>query len=126
MIKPLYIKSTESTAEFIFDNEKQIFQMSGSSMPENAKKSFDPVLLWVKEYGINPDSDSMNVDFKFKYFNTSSTRKIMAMFEILESLQSKEFKILIRWYYSEGDERMLEEGEGFEELCDLKFEFIKL
>lgn len=123
-MKPLYIEPTDDSAEFIFDNEKQIFQLKGSSMPENAADSFDPVISWIYEYGENLENNIMTVEFMFEYFNTSSTRKIMEVLDALESIDNKDHKVIIKWYFDNDDERMKEEGEGYADLCDLQFEFI--
>lgn len=124
-MKPLYVKSTDCTAEFIFDNKKQIFKIKGSSLPENAENSFNPVIAWVEEYGKHPSSKIMIVEFMFDYFNTSSLRKILTLLETLEAIQSDDLKVFVKWYYSAGDDRIREEGEELEELCDLDFEYIE-
>lgn len=123
-MEALYIKETEDSAEFTFDAKKQIFQLKGTSMPENARAFFDPIIEWIIEYGEYPTEDIMYVDFMLTYFNTASAKKIMEILDELEKINNDEHKVIIRWYYDEDDDRMKEEGEGYEELCDLTFEYI--
>ena len=59
-----------------------------------------------------------------EYFNTSSSKCILDVFKKLESIADSE--VSIKWFYEEDDEDMLEAGEDYEAIIDLKFEMIEV
>ena len=75
---PLVINSTEDTPEVIFDPTTGKFTITGTSIPENARKFYDQILAWNDEYLKDPNADT-SVSFKLKYFNTASTKYLFDM-----------------------------------------------
>ena len=82
---PLVINGTEDTPEVIFDPETGKFSITGTSIPENARKFFDQILAWNDEYLKKPNDDT-SVSFKLKYFNTASTKYLFDMMVQLKAL----------------------------------------
>ncbi len=91
-------------------------------MPENAFEFYDTVLRWVKEY-----SNTLNVplilEMKFQYFNSSSSRYIFEILNVLERSRFKENYRII-WISERNDDLMIEKGEELKSLSDLVFEVV--
>ena len=124
-MEALYIKPEGLMPGVIFDKEKAKFEIFGISCPTNAFEFYDPIFEWLEEYMENPLETTI-LDLKLVYFNTSSAKLIVNMINRFNSLKfiGNDFKI--RWYYSEEDEDMKEEGEEFEDMLNIEFEIIPL
>lgn len=118
------IKGSTYIPTVLFDHETGILEMSGESYHEYTIEFFQPILKWLQEY-LETSGRKIVFNFKMTYFNTSSSRRFLEIFDMLEEYQNnKDGKIEIKWYYKEGDVDMLESGEEYAEDVDLNFEFI--
>lgn len=118
----LKIERTEDTPEVYFDGESGELFMAGISFPDNVERFFTPVMMWLDEY-INNPAPVTNVVFKFKYFNTSSSKKIYEILCFLDKLKSKGNEISIKWLYSEEDEDIRAAGIRYANMINFVFDF---
>lgn len=91
-------------------------------MPENAFEFYDQVLRWVKEYSNNVNVP-LTLEMKFEYFNSSSSRYIFEILNVLEKSRFKEYYRII-WVSERDDDLMIEKGEELKSLSDLVFEVV--
>ncbi len=117
-MKALNLESTEDTPKIIFDQENNIFDISGRSLPEDSAEFYQPVLSWLEEYSNTP-SPKINLEFKLEYFNTASSKLILDILSKLEDIEEAN----VTWYFHEDDEDMQEAGEEFSELVEVPFDF---
>jgi len=118
------IKGSTYIPTVLFDPDTGILEMSGESYHEYTIEFFQPILKWLQDFLETPDREIV-FNFKMTYFNTSSSRRFLEIFDMLEEYQNnKGGKVLINWYYKEGDVDMLESGEEYSEDVDLEFKFI--
>ena len=82
----LNITETYDTPGIIFDSPKNIFEISGRSLPENTKEFYAPVMQWLSEYVKKPNKETL-FTFKLDYLNSSSTRKIIEMIFLLQNIK---------------------------------------
>ena len=113
----LIIKGTSTTPEINFKANGEL-EMSGKSIPSNAHKLFDPVLNWLEKY----NSEVTIFSVKLEYFNTSTSK---VLYDILNMLESKHENggLTIKWYYEEGDEDVLDTGHYYQSMMNTPFEF---
>lgn len=121
MLEKLIIESTEDTPKVIFDIEKNFFQISERSLPENAIGFYEPILNWLHQYANSP-LDLTVFEFKLEYFNTASAKQIAKLLLILENVGKKN-NVVINWFYKKEDSDMLSSGTRFSKLIDLNFNF---
>lgn len=121
----LEITASEDSPSILFDSNKGLLEIAGKSLPEDAIVYYAPLEKAVKEYVKTPQKRTM-VNFKLEYLNSSSAKKILEIITLLESLPSQGFQVDINWYYNAEDEEMLEEGEEFRRMTDLKVTLEKL
>lgn len=119
----LYIEKTKATPAVNFDADSGVLEISGESYPENSMKFYQPVFNWLQQYLSETDRPIV-FNFKLDYFNTSSSKCILNILEMLEDAHSKGRKIDLNWYYQEEDDDMLENGQEFAEDMSLQFNFI--
>jgi hypothetical protein len=104
--------------------EKGIFQFSGRSIPEDAKKIFKPVIEWIKGY--KPiDSNLTTINFCFDYLDTSSSKCVYDILIALDDIYSQGHNMVINWYYEEGDDDMLDLGIHLKSFIKAPFNFIE-
>ncbi len=108
-----------------FNKESGKFKIYGVSCPENAFEFYEPLFKWFDEYQLNPLRNTV-LDFNLEYFNTSTAKFLYIFMSKLENLSDSEHEVKIRWHYDVYDEDMKEEGEEFENIVDVNFEFIPL
>lgn len=119
----LHIAKTKYTMEINFDKDTGILDMAGSSYPENALDFFDPVIDWIKNYISRVDKPVV-MNIRLNYLNTSSTKCILDIFEILNQYHKSAGHVKINWYYEEDDDDIKETGEELAEDFDFPITFI--
>ena len=68
----------------------------------------------LQEYSDLGSSETITFVFKLIYFNSSSARVLMKLFELLDEI-AEERNVEIEWHYHEEDDTMEEFGEEFAE-----------
>ena len=96
--------------------------IEGESYPENASKFFDPILVWVENFVKTGVPVELNL--RLQYFNSSSSKFILDLIDILDNHHEEGGKVKVNWHYADDDEDILESGEEFAEDLSLNFNFI--
>jgi len=109
--------------EVNLNHETGILEMEGSSYPENALDFFNPIIEWIKTF-ISEENKPMTINIRLSYLNTSSTKCILDIFELLEDYHTAGGEVKINWYYAEDDEDIMETGEELGEDFAFPIEFI--
>ena len=122
-MKPLNIEATHDTPMVHFDKYTNQFEITGASLPPNIFEFYNPLLEWLKGYCKNPNAVT-HLKLRFEYLNTSSTKMILNIISVLESITKKGRKVEILWYYDSGDLEMKEMGEEFATNCSIPFSII--
>ncbi len=121
-MEALYLDATDETPEVKLDKDKNVFEFSGKSLPEDVVTFYNPILDWLDNY-----SEDLNevteVKFRLDYFNTASSKMILDILLKLEEFQDLGKEVKIKWYFAEDDEDMEEAGEEYAEIVDLPFEY---
>jgi len=111
----LKIQATKSSPEIFFDAKSNILSMIGESYPENTAKFYEPVFSWMEEYISSTIDQQIIFNIELIYFNSSSSKVLMDIFDILEIASKAGKKIKLNWIYDEDNDAALEYGEEFEE-----------
>ncbi len=121
----LTIKSTPKTPDVAFDAASGVLEIKGMSCAEHALNFYKPIYEWLDEYIQNPAADTV-LNFKLKYFNTSSAKCILQLLEKVEKLNSAGKKLTINWYFVTDDEQMIADGENYSSIIGIPFNMIEL
>ncbi|OFX61113.1 MAG: nuclear pore complex subunit [Bacteroidetes bacterium GWA2_30_7] len=119
----LEIEKSDYTPYVIFDKSKNLLELGGRSLPENAIEFYNPIIGWLIEYSEKPNAKTI-FDIKLEYFNTPSSKKILDILTIMEEIQRSGKDVIINWYYDIEDKDMIDAGKEFAEFVELKFNFI--
>lgn len=122
-MESLQIESTKKTPEVFFSPEGRI-KLSGRSIPEDASKFYEQLCEWTYNYCLQP-ADLTTVDVDLEYFNSGSSKSLLLILQSLAEITKHGHRLIINWYYEEGDDDILERGEYFESILEVKFNFIE-
>lgn len=116
------IEKTKSTPKIIIDEKK--LSIEGESSPENSLEFYKPVFDWLEEK--KGTKDSIEIKLFFDYFNTSTSKCIIDILDIINNLKKDNKEIKFIWAYREYDEDMLESIKEFLENSEFVFEIEKV
>ena len=89
--------------------------LRGESYPENAAAFYGPLLVALKDYLAGRRNDAIRVDVDLIYFNSSSTKMLLNLFELLNDAASNGNEVTLNWYYDPDDETVKEFGDDLAE-----------
>ncbi len=107
---PLLTEAAADKPKVIFDKTNGEFLIEGISMCEDALSFYKPLIAWIKQYALDPNSQTV-VKFRLFYFNTASSKMILDVMLRFEELYHMGYDVKIEWYYRPDDEDMEEAGE---------------
>ena len=105
-------------------NPGGLIRIRGRSVHENALEFFKPVDDWVNDY-INEPADVTSIDMKFDYLNSANAKILIQLIHKISRVRLFNKKLIINWYYEEGDEDIYERGEYFSSVLNIPFNFVK-
>lgn len=96
-----------------FNFETGVCEISGESYMEETQKFYEPIMNWLNQYV----TEKKNIEFNIKvtYFNTSSSRFIMEILQLLQNFKTQGNSVIINWYYKKDDPDMLNEIKDYAE-----------
>jgi len=124
LIDQIYIEGTRKTPSISLDSNG-IIKIEGRSIPEDAELFFRDVVTWMNTY-VESGSKSTRVDFSFEYLNSGTSKVILQMLKSLKDLTVNGHTLTINWYYEEGDDDILERGEYYASILNMKINFIEV
>jgi hypothetical protein len=123
-MEELRILPTKNTPEIIL-NPEGIIRIKGRSIHENVTDFFEPIEDWISEY-ITVPAEITSVDMSLEYFNSASAKIFIHLLQKITYVTLKHKKFIFNWFYEDGDDDILERGEYFATVLDVRFNFIKL
>lgn len=123
-MEELEIKKTASTPKVSYSLEDTTLRVEGRSFPENARDFYGPIIQWI-ESNTNEFADKLTVSINLEYYNTASSKFLMEIFHLLESIQnSGTCTVTILWHYMEDDDDMRDAGLEYKQFIHVPFEII--
>ncbi len=129
----LLIERTSVTPKVDFNPNKNLFEICGSSRPEDVRVFYGPILNKVeafrKEIAYKTDDYIDNpfvFNFKFNYFNSSSAKFILDILIEVNNFHLDGINIQVNWFFEEGDDDMKEVGEELTEMLDIQPQYIMI
>jgi len=120
----MQITETNDSPYFLLDKNTGIIMLKGKSTLILTMNFYEPIIELIKIYvDTKPQYTKMIVDLEF--FNTSSSKYILLIFQELRQLISMNLKVEVDWYYTDDDESMYEAGGDYSDIVkDLPFNLI--
>jgi hypothetical protein len=118
----IHISRTNQTPEFIFKPDG-IIKIVGRGLFNDKPEITDQLLSWIDEYQRNPAKVTY-VTIAFEYLNSLSTIILVTLLQSLARINRQSKTLVIKWYYEDDDEEILERGKYISFSFDIPIEFI--
>lgn len=120
----LTIAPTGRTPAIDFDFDGGLLRLSGESYPDDVATFFGPVFAALRDYLTTPGG-AVRFDIELVYFNSSSAKALMNMFQMLDQAAEAGCRLTVNWFYATDDDTMKEFGEDFsEDLAHVTFNLV--
>jgi hypothetical protein len=124
-LQDLIIEKTQSTPHILFSQATGTLMIRGESFPENSAKFYAPVLEWLRQCVAELEDSKMTLEFEIIYFNSSTSKVFMTIFDMLQAELECGKDISVVWKCDESNETAIECGEEFkEDLEGLPFDIV--
>merc|ERR1711879_1056042 len=98
------VQATTSSPSINFDPDAMTFEIKGESYPENCWAFYSPVFDWLSDFFDTVNGTLVEIDMEIIYFNSSSSKTFMDLFEMLDDQAERGKKIVVNWRYHEENE----------------------
>ncbi|WP_135078995.1 DUF1987 domain-containing protein [Terasakiella sp. SH-1] len=123
----IQIEATERSPEINFNFSENNFSIKGESYPEDVNEFFGPIIGKLENHVQELEGGNINFTFELIYFNSSTAKILMGLFDLLDEGAEKGNNIAIKWLFEEDDENMEELGEEYgEDLEHAQFELVEI
>ncbi|MCW3481835.1 DUF1987 domain-containing protein [Neisseriaceae bacterium JH1-16] len=111
----VYLAATSATPEVDFRFDAHRLSLKGESYPENAQAFYGPLLDAASAYLAGSRGADIRIDVQLAYFNSSSTKLLMSLFELFNQAALSGNHVVVNWFHDEEDDTILEFGEEIAE-----------
>jgi hypothetical protein len=116
----MFIEATKSTPQILY--QAGVLSIAGESYPENSFAFFEPVFAWFHQ--TLPTLDALTLEINLKYMNSSSTKCLLDLLDLLADATTAGKSVSVTWRYEEGNDRALDLAEEFKEDFDFPFAIV--
>lgn len=95
VLPPLDLPATEVTPRVWFDSVARTLSLAGESYPEHVADFYQPIQEWVAEY--LRSGEPLYVKIALDYLNTSSTKALLDLLELIEANAQGDGRIAVHW-----------------------------
>lgn len=121
-MEKLLIPETKHSPLIAVDPDRNIFEITGKSFPEDSKKIYSPLLEYLDKNKSNLPS-TINFKFNLFYISSSSIISIKQVLLKLKEIANEGRNIEILWFHDEDDEDIKKTGEDYVKITGLNFKF---
>ncbi|OQX98785.1 MAG: hypothetical protein B6I20_10645 [Bacteroidetes bacterium 4572_117] len=97
-----------------FNADTGICEIEGESYLEDTIEFYSPLFKWLKEYCVEINKP-ITFNFRLRYFNTSSSKCIIDILNILKKYKDDGGTAEVYWYYDAEEEDIEDELEEIED-----------
>jgi len=116
------IKATSTSPRIAYRTEDRTLEIIGESYPENSFEFFAPLFSWLDARLKDPAP--LKVEIDISYMNSSSTKCVLDLLDMLEEAHGGGREVSVSWFYDDGNDRALDLAEEFKEDVKLPFAII--
>ena len=118
----LVIPAGHRTPYIKFDMSSGIFEIKGSSLPENPQVFFQPVFEWMDE-NLEKNISPIAFECDFEHLNSVSNKYLLEIFRRTLKKNPKPEQVKVCWVCDEDDEDLRELGMDMKDILGIPFEF---
>lgn len=95
-----------------FNAESGVCEISGESFLEDTVEFYKPVIEWLEEF-TQTQKKPIAFIIKLSYFNTSTSRSLLDILNVLKNYEDNGGEVVINWHYDPSDVDMEEDIEDY-------------
>ena len=118
----LDIPATTSTPRISFEPATNRLLLCGESYPENSFSFYAAIFAWLKEHLAS--GRALTLDIDVAYMNSSSTKCMLDLLDLLEESFRKGRQVEIFWRYDRENPRSFDLAEEFREEVTFPFTIV--
>jgi len=122
LVQKLQISPTKDTPAIVLDLDGFI-NIKGRWLNGNGADFIKPTLDWIDGY-LHEPAEITYFDIHLEYFNGIYRSVLLSLIRKILTVRLKHKKLFINWFYEEGDEEMLIEGEYMSSVLNVPFTYI--
>jgi len=107
---PLHIQATSTTPEVHIDPSTARISIEGSSYPSHPEAFFQPIIDHIQQW-VDLGVNELNIVFALHYVNTSSSKYLLRLLQLLDKAYAPGKKFELHWHYLDYDSDIKEQGE---------------
>jgi len=111
MTTDLFLPGEKDKPEVDFRFSQHHLTLRGESYPENAAAFYGPLLAALKDYLDTCQKETITFDVDLVYFNSSSTKMLLNLFELLNEAAEAGNNVTLNWHFDAEDETVREFGD---------------
>ncbi|MBI3512020.1 MAG: DUF1987 domain-containing protein [Bacteroidetes bacterium] len=123
-METLYIEHSKITPRINLDAKKNIFSISGRSIPADATVFYLSSDKWAELFTKNFTGNAVTFDIKLDHLNTGSVRSILSILAKFLKMRSRGVTVTINWHHEAEDEDIRDKGEEMSMILEHPFVFI--
>ena len=108
-----------------FSGKTGICEISGESFLEDTVDFYTPLIEWLENYTTEIKKPLAFI-IKLTYFNTSTSRCILDLLNVIKDYEEDEGEVVVNWHYDVNDTDMEEDIEDYMIDTGLKINLISL
>ncbi|MCS6904146.1 MAG: DUF1987 domain-containing protein [Bacteroidia bacterium] len=120
-----YKAPTKDTPEMIINKATGDLILRGNSYPSDSVAFYSHIIDWYRTQIETGKYPNINIDFYFDYINTSSTKLIIQLLDLLENQIAAGRTCVVRWHYLPEDTNMRDIGEDLKNFVNIPFELVE-
>jgi hypothetical protein len=110
-MESFFIAASPTSPEIEFRHERGTLSIKGESYPENAAAFYLPLIARVRTYLAACRQAEITVNVSLAYFNSSSTKMLLSLFDALNHAALAGNQVRLHWYHDEDDDTIFEFGQ---------------
>ena len=95
-----------------FNSKTGICEITGESFLEDTVEFYRHLIDWIDEY-IESVKGPLALIIKLSYFNTSTSRSILDLLNLLKDYEDEGGEIVVNWHFDENDVDMEEDIDDY-------------
>jgi len=126
-LEGIYVEGTRKTPKIEFTSITGELVLEGRSIPENAAKVYEPLLVWINKYAKSP-CHTTNLHLKLEYFNSSSLVWIIKIIIALGNIELTGALLYVHLYFEIEDfeDGITDEVRDIVDVLAVKIHSVKL
>lgn len=124
-LQPFRMDATSKSPRIELDPVEGRLSIVGCSIPENADKTYGPVLDALEVYLSSPSPRTL-VSVELIYFNSSTAKYLLDLLKVLEDAHGAgRTKVALEWRHAASDLDMIEAGKDYRDLLDFPVKLVE-